>query len=76
MRLKEEVLNEVGLWRIDNYTGKNPGTIVPAKMVATIKTDKDREKKRAVEKDLAGLLNNFWKRWSIPFRIDLSKTRK
>ena len=74
MRLKEEVLNEVGLWRIDHYTNSKKG-LVPGRF-ATVKNEKDKEKKRALEKDLAQTLNGFWKRWSIPFRIDLSKTQR
>lgn len=74
MRLKEEVLNEVGLWRIDQYTNSDKG-LVPGRF-ATVKNEKDREKKRALEKDLAQTLNGFWKRWSIPYRIDITKIER
>jgi hypothetical protein len=74
VRIKEEVLNEIGLWRIDHYTNSKKG-LVPGRF-ATVRNEKDREKKRAVEKDLAQTLNGFWKRWSIPYRIDLSKTQR
>ena len=76
VKIQEELLREIGAWRIDHYTGSNPGTIVPGKMVGTVLNDKDKEKKRAVEKDLATTLNLFWKRWKIPFRIDLSKKER
>ena len=73
VKIKEQLIRELGVWRIDHYTGSKPGTIVPAKMIATVLNDKDKEKKKAVERDLAGTLNTFWKRWKIPFRIDLNK---
>jgi hypothetical protein len=73
VKIQEQLIREFGVWRIDHYTGSKPGTIVPAKMIATVLNDKDKEKKKAVEKDLAGTLNTFWKRWKIPFRIDLNK---
>lgn len=74
VRLKEEVLNEIGLWRIDQYTNSDKG-LVPGRF-ATVKNEKDKEKKRALEKDLAQTLNGFWKRWSIPYRIDITKIER
>jgi len=75
VRIKEEIIKEVGSWRIDHYTGKSPGRLTPRNF-ATVKNDKDREKKRAMERDLAYHLNTFWKKWKVPFRIDLSKTQR
>jgi len=63
-------MNEVGLWTIDKYMTQS--SLVPGRF-QTIRNDKEREKKRAVEKDLAYHLNTFWKKWKIPYRIDLSK---
>lgn len=63
-------INEVGLWTIDKYMTNS--ALVPGRF-QTVRNDKEREKKRAVEKDLAQHLNTFWKKWGIPFRIDLSK---
>ena len=62
-------INEIGVWTIDAYMTT---ALVPARF-HTVLNDKDREKKRAVERDLAYHLNTFWKKWKIPYRIDLSK---
>lgn len=72
VRLKEEVLSEVLAGRIHHYTGSKPGRLVPGSF-ATVKNDRDREKKRAIEQDLAYHLNSFWKKWNFPYRIDLTK---
>ena len=62
-------INEIGVWTIDAYMTK---ALVPARFHRVL-NDKDREKKRAVERDLAQHLNTFWKKWNIPYRIDLNK---
>lgn len=63
-------INEIGVWTIDKYMTQS--ALVPSRF-HTIRNDREKEKKKAVERDLAYHLNSFWKKWKIPYRIDLSK---
>ena len=65
-------INEGGVWTIDKYFGQN--SIVPDSF-RTVTSRKDSIIIRKMEEDLADHLNAFWKKWRIPYRIDLQKKR-
>jgi len=65
-------LNEGGVWTIDKYFGLN--SIVPDRF-RSVTTREQGVQIRNMEKDLADHLNAFWKKWKIPYKIDLNKKR-
>ena len=62
--LKENTLNEIGVFPIQNYIKG----IIPSSELQ-IMNDKDREKVKSLIKDLVFTLNDFWKSHKIPFRV-------
>lgn len=62
--LSEEVINEIGIFKISNYING----IIPSGMMNTV-TRQNKEKYEAVIRDLMQTLNQFWKRHNIPFRV-------
>jgi len=62
--LSEEVINEIGIFKISNYING----IIPSGMMNTV-TRQNKEKYQAVIRDLMQTLNGFWKRHNIPFRV-------
>ena len=62
--LSEEVINEIGIFKISNYING----IIPSGMMNTV-TRQNKEKYEAVIRDLMHTLNQFWKRHNIPFRV-------
>ena len=62
--LSEEVINEIGIFKISNYING----IIPSGMMNTV-TRQNKEKYQAVIGDLMQTLNSFWKRHNIPFRV-------
>ena len=65
-------INESGVWTIDKYFGQS--SIVPDSF-RDVTSRKDSVIIRKMEEDLADHLNAFWKKWRIPYRIDLHKKR-
>jgi hypothetical protein len=62
--LSEEVINEIGIFKISNYING----IIPSGMMNTV-NKQNKEKYQAVIRDLMQTLNGFWKRHNIPFRV-------
>jgi hypothetical protein len=62
--LSEEVINEIGIFKISNYING----IIPSGMMNTVNRQ-NKEKYEAVIRDLMQTLNQFWKRHNIPFRV-------
>jgi hypothetical protein len=62
--LSEEVINEIGIFKISNYING----MIPSGMMNTV-TRQNKEKYQAVIGDLMQTLNSFWKRHNIPFRV-------
>jgi len=62
--LSEEVINEIGIFKISNYING----IIPSGMMNTV-TRQNKERYQAVIRDLMQTLNQFWKRHNIPFRV-------
>jgi len=62
--LSEEVINEIGIFKISNYING----IIPSGMMNTVNRQ-NKEKYEAVIRDLMQTLNGFWKRHNIPFRV-------
>ena len=62
--LSEEVINEIGIFKIGNYING----IIPSGMMNTVNRQ-NKEKYEAVIRDLMQTLNGFWKRHNIPFRV-------
>jgi hypothetical protein len=62
--LSEEVINEIGIFKISNYING----IIPSGMMNTVNRQ-NKEKYQAVIRDLMQTLNGFWKRHNIPFRV-------
>ena len=62
--LSEEVINEIGIFKISNYING----IIPSGLMNTV-TRQNKEKYEAVIRDLMQTLNQFWKRHNIPFRV-------
>lgn len=70
--MESTTLNEGGVWTIDTYFKLN--SIVPDRFRNVLTRD-DSVQIRNMEKDLADHLNAFWKKWKIPYKIDLNKKR-
>ena len=62
--LSEEVINEIGIFKISNYING----IIPSGMMNTVNRQ-NKEKYEEVIRDLMQTLNQFWKRHNIPFRV-------
>ena len=62
--IKENTLNEIGVFPIQNYIKG----IIPSSELQ-IMNDKDREKVKSLIKDLVFTLNELWKSHKIPFRV-------
>lgn len=62
--LSEEVINEIGIFKIGNYING----IIPSGMMNTVNRQ-NKERYEAVIRDLMQTLNGFWKRHNIPFRV-------
>lgn len=62
--LKENTLNEIGIFPISNYVKG----IIPSNMINTVNRN-NKEKFNAVIDDLIRTLNHFWKKNSIPYRV-------
>ena len=62
--LKENTLNEIGIFPISNYIGD----MIPRSMINTV-TRNNKEKFNAVIDDLIRTLNHFWKKNNIPYRV-------
>ena len=62
--LKENTLNEIGVFPVQNYIKG----IIPTKDLS-IMNDRDRERVKSLIKDLVSTLNHFWKSHKIPFRV-------
>lgn len=74
---KEDVVNEIGIFPIQNYI---KGIIPPNRL--SVMNDRDKERVKSLVKDLVFTLNDFWKSHKIPFRVreprksDLIKFKK